>query len=97
MSNAAFYPIGATVTQAATASSGGAALAGNGESVRVVNDTTSMAFVKFGVGAQTATAADLPIPATSVEVFRIPDNVTHYAVILATGTGNVYFTRGEGF
>lgn len=99
MSQAPFMPTAATTTIAATASSVGGTVAGSGAPcMRIVNDTASICFVKFGIGAQTATNADYPIPANSVEVMR-PNVVdpTHVAVILATGTGNVYVTRGEGY
>jgi hypothetical protein len=99
MSNAPFMPTGATRTHAATASSSSGTIDGSGQGscFRVQNETDAIAFLKFGTGTQTAAITDLPFRPRSAEVIRIPGNVTDVAVILSTGSGNVYITRGEGF
>jgi len=64
-----------------------------GAKIRIVNGTTAVASVRVGVGAQTATTADLPIAAGDTVIIENPDlssATINVAVILATGTGNVY-------
>jgi hypothetical protein len=99
-SNLAFSPIGNSITVAATTTSVDTALPGSdapAASLRVINASAAVAAIRYGAGAQTAVlATDLPVNAGSTEVFNIPVGVTNVAVILASGTGNVYFTRGGG-
>jgi hypothetical protein len=67
--------------------------------VRVCNTTSSFAYVNFGPLATVAAAAvatSLPIAPNSIEVFTIDPTANAATVILASGTGNVIFTRGEG-
>lgn len=96
----AFSPTAATLTIAASTSSGSGTLAGSTtvpSSMRVYNGTSaSVAFIKYGTGAQTATAADFPVAPGVTEVINIPPGVDTVAVILSAATGNVYFTRGGG-
>jgi len=63
--------------------------------VMISNETTSTAYVRWGVGAQTAVNTDTPVLGGTVQIFNkgLADTV---AVILATGSGNVYITAGEG-
>lgn len=89
----------ATVVLSASTTSAGAALVGTTKSqdcVRIMNDTNSTAFVRFGAGSQTAVATDTPILAKSVELFGLDPDETHVAVILGSGTGTVYVTTGKG-
>ena len=67
-------------------------------SVRVYNACSVAAFVMFAASSATATAttSHMPIPAGGVETFELSPNTTHAAVILASGTGTVYFTTGRG-
>jgi hypothetical protein len=92
----AAYGIGQTVTVGASTTSTNAPLPIRGGDVRVYNATDAIAFVEFaGSAAPVATSADIPIPPGGVEVFSIA-GASHVAVILAAGTGNVYFTPGRG-
>lgn len=100
-----FAPItGATISVAATTSSGSAAFGAElpqGEfDVLVTNGGTVLAFVDFGNGAPTASAADTPIPGGGSRVLRMTNPqkapITHVAAITATGTATVYFTPGHG-
>lgn len=94
--SAPFAPFG-TLTQAATTSSAGAALPRAKDQTCVIyNATAGIAFCKVGAGAQTATAADYPVPAGGHRTIQLRESDTHAAVILSTGTGNVYFSVGDG-
>lgn len=94
-----FAPLGDSVVVAGSTTSGSVALGVRSESVRVHNGTAALAFVAFGVGAATAAVNgnnSIPIPAGATEVFGVGTSITHAAVILSTGTGDVWFTPGAG-
>jgi hypothetical protein len=92
---AAFSPE-ATVSVAASTASTAVAL-GTGPSLLVYNGSSSTAFLRLGATtALTATTAAMPIPAGSQVLLGIGATVSAAAVILATGTGQVFFTRGSG-
>lgn len=63
--------------------------------IRVFNEGAATAYIRWGSGAQTATAADVPVGANSTAVFFI-GQVQNIAVVLATGTANVYVTPCSG-
>jgi hypothetical protein len=94
----------ASVTVAATASAQPSGQLGstNGNAfcqIQIANTSAAFAYVNFGqLGAVTAAtvAAGYPIAPGSVVVVSIDSEVTGASVILASGTGNVVFTRGEG-
>lgn len=96
-----FRPVG-TVTIAGTTTSANAALpvaAANGvrPQVRLGHAIAgTVAFVAFGGSTVAATTADTPLFAEYPDIFTVPDNCTHLAVILSTGTGNVFATSGFG-
>lgn len=104
----AFRPTdGSTVTIAATTTTGSHILGGQPSpggqvfQVRVVNDGTTVAYVKFGTSSVAATVADIPIlgGSTSVLTVAVPEAVTtglYAAVKMASGTANLYFTTGAG-
>lgn len=92
----AFAP-GATTAVSASTSTASGALSGTGTSVRINNASGQRAFFKFGTSAVTAATTDTPMEAGVTEVFvRDPVAQTYIAVILATGSGTVYATPGEG-
>jgi hypothetical protein len=104
--------MGATVTLAATTTSGAVKLGGQPTEVgariqvRIVNPGTTVAYVRFGnkdVAAATA-AADVPIlPGTSV-IFTVtaPEKSAdgtfgaYASAVLASGTATLSFTTGVG-
>lgn len=91
-----FRPTG-TVSLAAGTSSSAIALEGGGESVVITNTSTSLAYVRFGADPSvSATSADMPILANSRVMLSANSLVTYAAGVLATGTGAVLFTRGDG-
>jgi len=95
MSKPAFSP-GITTSISATSVSASAALNVNSPIVRIYNAGTVRAFVRFGVGAQTAVITDMPIAPGTIELFSdgVADTI---AVICATGeTAIIYITSGDG-
>ena len=91
-----FRPTG-TVSLAAGTSSANVALAAGGESVVVTNTAAALAFVRFGADPTVAaSAADMPVlPGARVMLAANP-LITYAAAVLASGTGAVLFTRGDG-
>ena len=98
-----FSPInggaGASVTLAATTTSAGAALPTptgtlNASALFITNAGAEAAFVRIGVGAQTALTSDLPIRAGSSML--IPrGRATHVAAIVATTGATVFVSLGD--
>lgn len=88
---------GQTVT-AATTSTAATAFTGidvaNTE-LYVFNSGTGIAFARWGVGAQTATTADVPLPPGSVQVFN-KGSADNFAAISAAGTNAVLIITGKG-
>jgi hypothetical protein len=98
MSTGSTQPFNAagTVTLAGTTTSVSAGIPA-GDSVLVYNGAATVAFVAFGNGAATATAAaGVPIPPGGSRLLYIGPNVNFVAAILASGTGNVYVSYGSG-
>jgi hypothetical protein len=93
---AAFSPE-ATVSVAAGTTSVSVALGGTGPSLLIYNGSSSTAFLSLGATtALTATTASLPVPAGSQILLGIGATVNAAAVVLPTGTGKVFLTRGSG-
>jgi hypothetical protein len=70
--------------------------------IQIANTSAQWAYVNFGVlaGGQTVTAATVatgyPVAPGAVVVVSVDKEVNAASVILASSTGNVIFTRGEG-
>jgi hypothetical protein len=93
---AAFSPE-ATVSVAASTTSEAVALGGTGPSLLVYNGSNSTAFLTLGATtALVATTAELPVPPASQVLLGIGATIKAAAVILNTGTGPVFLTRGSG-
>lgn len=95
----AFSPSGSSVKVAATTTTGQVSLGAVAKSVRVFNAAAAPAFIAFGVSAATAAVdgtASVPVAAGATEVFSVNRTITHAAAILTTGTGDVWFTPGDG-
>lgn len=88
---------GAGVTLSATTSNANAPFtAGIALSnVAVTNAGTSVAFIRMGVGAQTATTSDMAI-APNVTLILTKGLADNIAAICASGTATVYAIPGEG-
>jgi hypothetical protein len=72
--------------------------ASGGHSVmRIVNAGPNTAFIRFGVGAQTAVTTDMPLMAGMSELFsKAADTNTVAAICASAQTATVYITCGEG-
>lgn len=93
---AAFNPEG-TVSVAAGTASLAASLPGTGPSLLIFNSTTAIAFLRLGATTTlTATSADMPIPAGGRALLSVGTTVTSAAILLSSGSGLVYLTRGSG-
>jgi hypothetical protein len=99
----AFRAEGKTVKVAATTTSGGTAVQihpGTSKHIRVWNSGAAEVYVAFGGSAVAAAVPGaspefgLPIPAGGVEIFTATEG--YAAVIMGTGTANVFMTPGEG-
>ena len=91
-----FRPSGTTAVAASTAAAV-TALSGGGSSILVFNSTAAVAFVSFGVAAGIAAAnSDTPVPAGARMLLDAGPLVTYASAILVSGSGTVYFTRGDG-
>lgn len=92
----ASYTVSASTTSANTV----VAQPAIGEAVTdflVQNAASSTAFLAWGTTAQTATSAGFPVLAGSIMTISagtVP--ITNIAVILESGTGNVYISTGAG-
>lgn len=102
MRDRVFYPI-ASVALALTTTSARVAIPGTIEreqkrTVRLANPETAGVFIAFGSSTVTAAVdgTSLYLPAGAVELFEPPVGVTHVAGVLASGTGTLYITAGEG-
>jgi hypothetical protein len=86
-----------TVSIAASTTSANAPVSGAGEAMLITNTTTSLAYVSFGADATlSASNAATPVLPASHILLRCGPLVSYCAVVLASGTGTVIFTRGDG-
>jgi hypothetical protein len=91
-----FRPTG-TVSLAATTTSASVALAGGGDSMVVTNISASLAYVRFGADPSVAaTVADMPVLPNAHVMLGVNSLIGNAAAILASGSGTVLFTRGDG-
>jgi hypothetical protein len=93
-----FRPSGC-VAAAATTTTQSVALPIGGDTVVIDNAGGDFCFVNFGGSAVIATGApnpSFPIPAGQHRQFACPATVTMAGVITNSGTGTVFFTRGDG-
>jgi hypothetical protein len=93
----AFAPSG-TVGIAASTTSTNVTLAGGGPSVLIYNATSAIAFVKLGASSSLAASAaiDYPVPPGGARMIDGGPYVTVAAAVLASGSGIVYFSNGDG-
>jgi hypothetical protein len=97
MADQVFMATNATRTIAATTTPLRATLPGVARHARVMNGAASIAFIRFGVNDMDASVAtSMPLGPGAVEVFRVPATAGYVSVVLASGSGPVYVTPGEG-
>lgn len=92
-----FRPAG-TVQLAASTSSANVAMSGAGEAVLIYNGTSAIAFVRFGVdNTVVASEDDTPIPPGARMLMHVGGPfVSTAAAVLSSGSGTVFFSRGDG-
>jgi len=91
-----FRPAG-TVSVAASTSSANVALTGGGTTVLVYNSSAATAFFVLGAASSlSASPTNTPVPAGARMLVEAGPFVTYAAAVLASGTGSVYFTIGDG-
>lgn len=95
MKTISFFP-GATQSISATSTSASVTVDEYTKAVRIYNKGPNTAFIKFGIGATTATTSDMPIPSGGIEVFSKDRADKIAAICAATETATVYVTTGEG-
>jgi hypothetical protein len=89
---------GAGTTISATTASASVTLTGqavNDGDLLIYSPGTTLAFCKWGVGAQTATNAGVPIPPGTVQTFY-KGNADTVACIMASGTATIQIMPGYG-
>lgn len=69
-------------------------LDGSGSVLRISNPGANSAYIKTGVGAQTATTSDLHVNNNDETFLRIPVEHTHAAIFIVNA-GTLYVIRGE--
>lgn len=97
MADQVFMPTNATRTINATVTPQRAVLPGVARHARVYNAAPVIAFFRFGANDMDASVStSMPLGPGAVEVFRVPATAGYVSVVLASGTGTVYVTPGEG-
>jgi hypothetical protein len=99
MSSGSIQPFRPAGTVAATASTSATtvALSGGGQAVLVYNASSATAFFRLGAAAGIAAlATDTPVPPGMRMITDAGPFVSYASVLLASGTGTVYFTLGDG-
>jgi len=96
-STSPFRPTGTVLVVAGSGVSSNVQLAGGGETVVVTNATSYLGYVRFGADPSVAaTNADMPVLPNSRVLLSINPLIAYAAAILASGSGNMLFTRGDG-
>ena len=91
-----FRPTG-TVPLAAGVASANVGLAGSGDSMVVTNTAASVAYVRFGADPTVAaSSADMPVLPNARVMLAVNSLISYGAAMLASGSGTVLFTRGDG-
>lgn len=67
-----------------------------GNSLLVTNAATDYAFIRLGTPGVVATTSDIPVPAGARLLLNAPDYVTAVSVLLNSGNGTVFVSRGSG-
>jgi hypothetical protein len=93
-----FRPSGCVSINASTTSQD-VTLPAGGDTVVVDNAGNDYCFVNFGGAAIVASGSpnpSFPVPAGQHRQFACPITVTTAGVIMNSGTGTIFFTRGDG-
>jgi len=70
----------------------------NGSTARLANVGGELVYIKFGGSDVTADENDIPMLGNTVEVFALPNGVTHCAAASdsSPGSNTLYITPGDG-
>ena len=91
-----FRPTG-TVSLTTDTESAMVQLIGGGDSVVVTNVSASLAYVRFGADPSvSASPADMPVMPNSRVMLSANFLIGYAAAVLASGSGSIFFTRGDG-
>lgn len=85
-----------TVAIAASTAPAGAVLVPGGSSVLVTNGASDYVFVALGTVGVMATSGAMPVPAGGRLLLHAPETVSAISVMLNSGTGTVFVSRGSG-
>lgn len=99
MSRGSTQPFRATGTTAVAAGTSAAVgtLANEGEAALAYNSAGSVAFVRFGTdNTVVAKNTDTPVPPGARMLMHVGNLARTVSVLLASGSGTVYVTRGDG-
>ena len=93
----AFRPTGANTVNIDVAAASARVLLNPGAQIRVMNNGTATAWIKWGdVTVAAVLANDIPVGPGVTEVLTPPVDATYVAAIAAGATGKIYFTPGVG-
>ena len=91
-----FRPAG-TASLSASTTAATVALTGGGSGVLIYNASAATAFVLLSAATGTlAAATDTPVPAGGRMLIDGGPFVSFASAVLASGTGTIYFTLGDG-
>lgn len=85
-----------TISLSASTVATSANLSAGGTSVLVTNAAADYAFVRLGSVGVSATPTDTPVPAGARLLLHAPEPVAAISVVLNSGTGTVFVSRGSG-
>ncbi len=85
-----------TLSITASTTAVGQILPPGGTSVLVTNAGSDYVFVRLGAPSQAATSNDTPVPAGARLLLHAPETVSAISVLLNSGTGTVFVSRGTG-
>ena len=89
-----FRRAGATVSIAATTTSGFVAVSADAQVVQVTNSGTTLAFIAFGQTGVVATAADIPILGGET-LYLHKAGTAFVAALMSSGTATIYACPGD--
>jgi hypothetical protein len=85
-----------TISLAASTAAAGKILPPAGNTVLVTNAASDYAFVRLGTSGVIAGPTDIPVPAGARLLLHAPVTVSAISVLLNSGTGTVFVSRGTG-
>jgi hypothetical protein len=95
---APFTPVG-TVSRSVNTGSQRVALSRAYDQTCIITAPTGNSgpvFIKFGDSTVEAAATDFPILPGTIQTFHVLEQWTHVAAIMASGTGTIYASVGDG-